>query len=485
MIEQLKLKDLQQKNKILMSVYGGTSMFAGFAQIFLGKPLELALSLIIPSALAIMYYLIQLKVPSLRASFPYVVIIFSTITVISSVLTNGVSLATIVLSFYLLVLGGIHNKSSVIIFSFITSIIGITLNVIVNDNSYYFEAENVYLINICMFIALYLQSRQAQKVLASIEKLMIETSDKAIQEQLLFTRLDDSVKIITEKLETIKDATLSSNAAHDKMMTFIKNVSDGARKQIENMQFIVENTESTTSEVVSMVQDLDGIVTNAKNAGHRAATGADEMYNLKKQMDTFTTVFNNLGATFKSLSEKITETNDFANSIQKITEQTNLLALNASIEAARAGEHGKGFAVVAEEIRKLASTTDDTLVKINQNLNQLNTFNDEALNSLANGSTHIQQQVEMIDHSNTTFNDLFNEMQNLQNSLIQFEQSSQSIENNSKSVERSTSEFAAIIDHSTEAVDELRAVLQQINENQILVTNYIEDTYEQAISIIK
>lgn len=484
-INLLKKKDFYEKNTILMIVYGIAANLGGLAQFVLDRPIGIALSLFIPVFITMIYYAIQRKIEGLQPYFPYFVSIAGVITVYGTIVSFKVTLATIVLSIFLLILGSIHNKYKTLALGYIGSTLGLIFNFTLDTEGFAVDPANVFVTQTLMALAILLQVRQNKKMLTNVESLMLDANDRAVREEDLHHRLENSVQSITSKLELITDSTNSSTVAQQQMLASVNEINIGAHRQSDFVREIVHSTELTTNEIALMVEQLESIVNEAENASTNAADGAQAMNDMKIEIDSFTAFFNELNNTFIALSSKIKETNQFAHDIKKITEQTNLLALNASIEAARAGEHGKGFAVVAEEIRKLAGITDTTLVKIDANLSQVNLFNNEALNRLKGGLKHVKMQVDMTDRSNITFNSLFNSMKNLQRELEQFSKAANSIENNSKAIEGSTNEFASIIEQSSSAIDQLQTVLAQINIDQLGITKNIEDTYHQALAIVE
>lgn len=82
--------------------------------------------------------------------------------------------------------------------------------------------------------------------------------------------------------------------------------------------------------------------------------------------------------------------------INEIAESINLLALNASIEAARAGDAGRGFAVIAQEVGHLADNTKESLLKVGEVVNRVQSGTHDVSAFMSQNTHQLMEQNQVI-----------------------------------------------------------------------------------------
>ncbi|TQV86679.1 methyl-accepting chemotaxis protein [Aliikangiella coralliicola] len=149
---------------------------------------------------------------------------------------------------------------------------------------------------------------------------------------------------------------------------------------------------------------VNGVSENSNAASHSADEADKQITKGVEVVDEASDSIRTLEATVDRASEVVNKLNQDSSKIgevleviRSIAEQTNLLALNAAIEAARAGEQGRGFAVVADEVRSLASRTQESTESIHHIIEGLQGSAGEAVKAMDEGTEHAHIGVDKSD----------------------------------------------------------------------------------------
>lgn len=178
----------------------------------------------------------------------------------------------------------------------------------------------------------------------------------------------------------------------------LNDISSLQRRVSDASQALAATSEETAASANQMYEATGQISRNATEAAHfsqrvdtLAQEGAQKIRQISDRMLQLAEMTAKMQEKMKELDQSSARIASITDVIKEIASQTNLLALNAAIEAARAGDSGRGFGVVAEEVKKLASHSEQSVQEISTMI-ALTKQNTVAVNQAIGETTKTMQE---------------------------------------------------------------------------------------------
>ncbi|MGD8230773.1 methyl-accepting chemotaxis protein [Vibrio sp. TRT 1302] len=235
--------------------------------------------------------------------------------------------------------------------------------------------------------------------------------------------MSSQIDKMMDKLQSTLRTANESAAQSSTMACQIAQASEEAATSVNSQHAQLELLSTAMTEMSATISD---VATNAENTAASTNKVVDHAHNndetMKRTSESIAHVSDNISVAnelVRDLQSGVEEISNVVGVIREVSEQTNLLALNAAIEAARAGEQGRGFAVVADEVRNLASRTQNSTNEVQQTIEKLTRQAEKTFAAMQTSNENVEESVRASEDTRKQLDLIVDEMQNANDMVAQ------------------------------------------------------------------